>query len=55
MSMEAYEDGLYESQVYDKLIEAELQAAQTRERRSHAQVMESARRRLARYGGGQDV
>ena len=50
-----YEDGLYESQVYDKLIEAELQAAQTRERRSHAQVMESARRRLARYGGGQDV
>ena len=55
MSMEAYEDGLYESQVYDKLIEAELQAAQTRERRSHAQVMGSARRRLARYGGGQDV
>ena len=30
MSMEAYEDGLYESRVYDKLIEAELQAAQTK-------------------------
>ena len=55
MSMEAYEDGLYESRVYDKLIEAELQAAQTKERRTHTEVMENARRRLARYGDSEDV
>ena len=55
MSMEAYEDGLYESRVYDKLIEAELQAAQTKERTTHTEVMENARRRLARYGDDEDV
>ena len=55
MSMEAYEDGLYESRVYDKLIEAELQASQTKERRTHTEVMERARRRLASYGDRKDV
>lgn len=50
MSMEAYEDGLYESHVYDKLVEAELQAMKTDERRSHADVMQKARQRLAQYG-----
>ena len=51
MSMEAYEDSLYESRVYDKLIEAELQAAQAKERRTHAEVMERARQRITSHGG----
>lgn len=55
MSMEAYEDGLYESRVYDKLIEAELQAVGTTRRKSHEEVMERARQRLARRGGQEDV
>ena len=46
MSMEAYEMGRYESQVYDKLMEAEVQARETRERRSHSQVMGKARKLL---------
>ena len=47
MSMEAYEAGRYESEVYDKLKEAELQALETTERRTHSEVMTSARQRLA--------
>lgn len=47
MSMEAYEAGRYESEVYDKLKEAELQALETKERRTHGDVMTSARQRLA--------
>ena len=43
MSMESYERGRYESMVYDKLREAELQAAETAERRSHGEVMEKAK------------
>lgn len=46
MSMEAYEAGRYDSEVYDKLKEAELQALETSERRSHAQVMSAAKKRL---------
>lgn len=46
MSMEAYEEGLYESQVYDKLKEAELEAIESTERRSHEDVMDSAHSRL---------
>lgn len=46
MSMEAYEEGLYESQVYDKLKEAELQAVESSQRRSHEEVMGAARSRL---------
>ena len=46
MSMEAYEAGRYESEVYDKLKEAELQARETTARRSHSEVMASARKRL---------
>lgn len=46
MSMEAYEEGLYESQVYDKLREAELQSIESKERVSHSDVMQSARARL---------
>ena len=43
MSMESYEQNRYDSMVYDKLREAELQAASTAERLSHADVMAKAR------------
>jgi prevent-host-death family protein len=42
MSMESYERNRYDSMVYDKLREAELQAAGG-ERRSHEEVMAKAR------------
>lgn len=46
MSMEAYEARRYESQVYEKLMEAELQARETKVRLSHDGVMKKARKRL---------
>ena len=46
MSMEAYETARYDSEVYDKLREAELQALETAERRSHSEVMQRARKKL---------
>ena len=46
MSMEAYEARRYDSEVYDRLREAELQARETDERRSHEEVMDKARNRL---------
>lgn len=42
MSMENYEQNRYDSMVYDKLREAELQAAATTERFSHEDVMARA-------------
>ena len=42
MSMESYEQSRYDSMVYDKLREAELQAAGTAERLSHTDVMAKA-------------
>ena len=42
MSMESYEQNRYDSMVYDKLREAELQATGTAERLSHADVMAKA-------------
>ncbi len=47
MSMESYEQNRYDSMVYDKLREAELQAASTNERLSHDDVMAKARKLLA--------
>lgn len=47
MSMESYEQNRYDSMVYDKLCEAELQAASSPERRSHAEVMAKARELLS--------
>lgn len=56
MSMEAYEARRYDSEVYDKLKEAELLARETAARRSHADVMAAARARVRaiaeRDGGG---
>lgn len=43
MSMESYEQNRYDSMVYDKLREAELQAAGTAQCRSHEDVMARAR------------
>ena len=46
MSMESYEQRRYDSMVYDKLREAEIQAAGTAERFSHGEVMAKARERI---------
>lgn len=46
MSMECYENGLYESEVYDKLREAELQAMSSDKRLTREDVMSSARQRI---------
>ena len=43
MSMESYERNRYDSMVYDRLREAELQAAGTAERLSHTELMAKAR------------
>lgn len=46
MSMESYEQNRYDSMVYDKLREAELQAASTEVRLSHEDVISKARARV---------
>lgn len=46
MSMESYEQSRYDSMVYDKLREAELQAASTETRLSHEDVISKARARV---------
>lgn len=51
MSMDMYEEGRYESEVYDKLLEAEVQAASTAHRFSHAEVMTAARELLEKAEG----
>lgn len=47
MSMDCYEENRYESMVYDKLREAEIQAESTTERISHDELMAKARQRIA--------
>lgn len=46
MSMESYEQSRYDSMIYDKLREAELQVASTEERLSHEDVISKARARV---------
>ena len=55
MSMESYEQRRYDSMVYDKLREAELQAASTTERLSHDEVMAKARKLLGGAEGNKSV
>ena len=55
MSMESYEQRRYDSMVYDKLREAELQAASTTERLSHDEVMDKARKLLGGAEGSKRV
>jgi PHD/YefM family antitoxin component YafN of YafNO toxin-antitoxin module len=43
MSMEAYEDKLFESEIYDKLKEAEMEAKSTKTRISHEAVFSKLR------------
>ena len=51
MSMESYERNRYDSMVYDKLREAELQAASTTERRSHEEILAVAETLLRKAEG----
>jgi len=46
MSIEAYEKKLFESEIYFKLKEAELEAKSTNERYSHKKVLKDLRSRL---------
>ena len=48
MSMEAYEKKIFESEVYFKLREAELQAKSTEKRYSHEEVFSDLRSKLAK-------
>lgn len=45
MSMECYEETRYEDEIYNKLREAEIQAAETSQRFSHEEVMAAAWKR----------
>ena len=54
MSMESYENGRYESEIYDKLREAEIQARTSNIRYSHSEVMETARAKLMEATGVSD-
>ena len=47
MSMEAYENALYDSKVYEALMEAEVESRETSKRYSHEEVMSRATDRLA--------
>lgn len=47
MSIEAYERKLFESEVYFKLKEAELEAKTTKGRYSHKEVMDELKEKLA--------
>lgn len=46
MSMEAYEEQRFESKIYDKLREAEIQAMSTQKRLSHKDVMDAAHKKM---------
>ena len=48
MSMEAYEKNLFESEIYLKLKEAEYQAASTKKRYTHEEVMVELRSVIAK-------
>ncbi|NLL17753.1 MAG: type II toxin-antitoxin system Phd/YefM family antitoxin [Clostridia bacterium] len=47
MSIEAYERKLFESEIYFKLKEAELEAKTTKKRYSHKEVMDELKEKLA--------
>lgn len=55
MSFEAYEKLQFESEVYFKLKEAELQARQTNQRFSHKEVFDSLRQALQEKADGGNV
>lgn len=55
MSMEAYERKLFESEIYFKLKEAELEAKSTDKRFSHEEVFSDLRSRLVNKEDGPNV
>jgi prevent-host-death family protein len=55
MSFETYEKLQFESEVYFKLKEAELQAKQTNKRFSHKEVFDSLRQALRKKTNGENV
>jgi len=55
MSFEAYERLQFESEIYFKLKEAELQAKQTNQRFSHKEVFDSLRQTLQEKADGKNV
>ncbi len=55
MSFEAYERLQFESEVYFKLKEAELQAKQTKQRFSHKEVFDSLKKALQEKAEGKNV
>ena len=55
MSFEAYENLQFQSEIYFKLKEAELQAKQTNQRFSHKEVFDSLRKTLQEKAEGDNV
>lgn len=55
MSFQAYEKLQFESEVYFKLKEAELQAKQTNQRFSHKEVFDSIRQAMQQKADGDNV
>ncbi|MDR0457333.1 MAG: type II toxin-antitoxin system Phd/YefM family antitoxin [Treponema sp.] len=51
MSMEAYEQNLFESEIYLKLKEAEYQAASVKKRYTHDEVMTELRNTISKKSG----
>ncbi|GBR77354.1 antitoxin Phd-YefM [Candidatus Termititenax dinenymphae] len=49
MSLAAYEDRKFESEIHFKLQEAELEATSTTKRFSHKEVFSSLRKQIAKY------
>ena len=48
MSLEAYEQNLFQSEIYVKLKEAEYQASSTKKRYTHDEVMDELRNEIAK-------
>ena len=55
MSFQAYEKLQFESEIYFKLKEAELQAKQTNQRFSHKEVFDSIRQAMQQKADGDNV
>lgn len=55
MSFQAYEKLQFESEIYFKLKEAELQAKQTNQRFSHKEVFDSIRQAMQQEADGDNV
>jgi prevent-host-death family protein len=55
MSFQAYEKLQFESEIYFKLKEAELQAKQTNQRFSHKEVFDSLRQAMQQKADGDNV